>query len=359
MEAAANGTACTPCGVGNYSHGLDMARCVPCPAGTTPGDNATRCRPQLCGANEIYDSSKKECVCAAGSYDTAMYGYICCFARSVTDHSVDHDERCSQPAEIAASLNSPRSSPRLCLPCPPCAQCLKEAELSELYTPRINASQLSLAGTFSIADGFQLSRDGREKVRSPQPSVEMISVFKCPHDDLARAGCDGWVETMVGKKMALADKVDTHTTSAQNECAEACCQRAACKSFDYIEGAAAGQCQLNSRVLDSATDTDFVAEEGSKHYERPFACTSADPGAGPRIEDTGCSPGYAGHLCGSCAERFVSARDGMSCTPCADYIDDLMDFFHWALALAAVLTVRRYVTLRRTPRRGGHTHRTE
>ena len=118
MEAAANGTACTPCGVGNYSHGLDMARCVPCPAGTTPGDNATRCRPQLCGANEIYDSSKKECVCAAGSYDTAMYGYICCFSRSVGDAAIG-DHRCDDKESLNLgqtwdpnshrALNQPRS----------------------------------------------------------------------------------------------------------------------------------------------------------------------------------------------------------------------------------------------------------
>ena len=43
-----------------------------------------------------------------------------------------------------------------------------------------------------------------------------------------------WVESsaMRDRRMAPADKIDTHTTSAQNECAEACCQRAACIALD-------------------------------------------------------------------------------------------------------------------------------
>ena len=142
----------------------------------------------------MYDAAKEACVCSpeeSGSYDAWKYGYICCFSRSIDDKAIG-DHRCNDKESLNLGKtwdpNSHRK-PERCQPCPPCATC---------HTDKDN---LTLAGTFVVSAGFQLSKFAKGELETPKEQatsstpLHMVGMFKCPHDNLQRSGCKGWTQS--------------------------------------------------------------------------------------------------------------------------------------------------------------------
>ena len=284
-----------------------------------------------CARNQLYDVKSRTCACEKGTYDIRPRGYICCFAGSVTEPSIDVDRRCSDVELLLHSHihDHGDGDDGLCMPCPPCAIC-------------------STDGTFSVADGFKISRSSQIHVPGIQASESVFPIFKCPHDNLARAGCNGWIEQFdaagtgpVGTRMDPSESLDIFEISSDRQCADACCQHVACKSFDFTVD---NLCQLNKHV--SAQDRTNVSSPGTRHFERPFACHAKSIGAGVlnSVQDSSCLSGYTGPLCGACAlagdQQYVNSGtdSGESCIACDDYIVQLKSFSIWLFVIGVVLT---------------------
>ena len=179
QEPNGNSTLCTPCEGGKFTDGLDVLRCEICPIGKQPTNNHSKCEDKndCPSVLQVYDPAREECVCSyesGGSIDTAKYGYVCCFGGSITEGTVDSDEQCSGNLG-ALTAKKIASSP--CQPCPSCTKC------------DTNADNLTLAGSFSVASGYKLNHLSVKVVEAKAAGNQTIDIFKCPHDQLSRSGC--------------------------------------------------------------------------------------------------------------------------------------------------------------------------